>query len=204
MSTIPALETKRLILDGFAPEDAGAVERLVSDENLSRYTLNIPYPYPPGAAAAWIAGHAGEFRRGEGAAFAVRLPDRQVVGCMGLRINAREHDRGELGYWIGPPFWGRGYATEAARACLGFGFRHFLLHKIVANYVSANVASGRVMEKLGMTREGERPQHTKKHGVYHDLIDYGLLRAAFEAGTLLSRRSGFPPSARVHPALRGH
>lgn len=178
MRTVPTLRTARLILDGFEPEDTGAVERLVGEEAIARFTLNIPYPYPPGVAAAWIAGHPKELRQGRGVAFAVRLPDRQVVGCIGLRVE-RHHDRGELGYWIGLPYWGRGYATEAARACLAFGFEHFALHKVVANHVRANPASGRVMEKLGMTREGERRQHARKDGVYHDLIDYGLLRAEF-------------------------
>ena len=177
---IPTLRTKRLILDRFEPADTEVVERLVNVAEVARYTLNIPHPYPEGAALGWIAGHAAEYDQGDGVAFAVRLPDRQVVGCMGLRIE-RRHDRGELGYWIGKPFWGQGYATEAARACVAFGFRHFDLRKIVANYVAGNPASGRVMEKLGMTREGEHRQHTKKDGVYHDLIDYGLLRETFFA-----------------------
>ena len=180
---IPTLKTKRLILDRFVPGDAPAVERLVNVAEVARYTLNIPHPYPAGAAAAWINGHAAEYDRGEAVAFAVRLPDRQVVGCIGLRVE-RRHDRGELGYWIGRPFWDRGYATEAAHACLFFGFRHFALRKVAAHYLSGNPASGRVMEKLGMIREGERPQHTKKDGVYHDIVDYGVLREAFGAGAM--------------------
>ena len=178
---LPTLRTERLLLDAFTPDDISAVEAFASDEGLSRYTLNIPYPYPPGAAAKWIKSHAGEFRRGEAVALAVRLPDRTLVGCMGLRVYDREHDRGELGYWIGQPFWGKGYATEAARACLSFGFKHFALHKIMAYHMPENASSGRVMQKLGMTKEGEHPQHTKKGAIYHDQIDYGLLRSTFEA-----------------------
>ena len=180
---IPTLKTKRLILDRFLPADAAAVERLVNVAEVARYTLNIPHPYPEGAAVAWIGGHAAEYDRGEGVVFAVRLPDRQVVGCIGLRVE-RRHDRGELGYWMGRPFWGQGYATEAAHACLFFGFRHFALNKVVANHVADNPASGRVMEKLGMTREGEHRRHTKKDGVYHDLVDYGVLRESFGLGPL--------------------
>ncbi len=205
MTLIPTLRTDRLVLDGFRLEDAEEVERLVGEEQIARFTLNIPHPYPAGAAATWIAEHKKDLRRGQGLAFAVRLPDRRIVGCVGLRIE-RRHDRGELGYWIGLPFWGQGYATEAARACLVFGFEHFALHKIVASHMTSNPASGRVMEKLGMTREAERLQHTRKDGVYHDQTDYGLLRASFEpraARPEVSRRSAPPPSGRARRALRG-
>ena len=172
---IPTLKTGRLILDAFHLLDAEATERMVSEYELSRYTLNIPHPYPPGESLVWIAGHAGEFERGEAVTFAVRLPDETLVGCVSVRVE-RRHDRGEIGYWIGCPYWGKGYATEAARACTAFAFEHFGLHKLVAVRDPANPASGKVLEKIGMTREGERRGHLKKDGVYLDTVEYGLLR----------------------------
>ena len=179
MTMIPTLKTARLILDAFHLMDAEETERLVSEYELSRFTLNIPHPYPTGQALVWIAGHAGEFERGEGVAFAIRRPDDQLVGCVGVRIE-RRHDRGELGYWIGCPYWGHGYATEAARACVEFAFEHFDLHKMVAVRDPANPASGRVLEKVGMVQEGTRRGQLKKNGVYLDTVEYGMLRQGRE------------------------
>ena len=178
MTTIPTLQTGRLILDAFHLLDAEATERMVSEYELSRYTLNILHPYPKGGSLGWIAGHAGEFERNEGVTFAVRLRDETLVGCVAVGIE-RRHDRGELGYWIGCPYWSRGYATEAARACAAFAFDHFDLHKLTAMHDPANPASGKVLEKIGMTREGERRGHLKKNGVYLDTVEYGMLRTAF-------------------------
>ena len=178
MTMIPSLRTGRLILDAFHLLDAEATERMVSEYELSRFTLNIPHPYPKGESLVWIAGHAGEFERGEGVAFAVRLHDQTLVGCVGVRVE-RRHDRGELGYWIGRPYWGHGYATEAARACVAFAFDHFGLHKVVAVRDPANPASGKVMEKIGMVKEGEKRGQLKKNGVYLDTVEYGLLQTSF-------------------------
>ena len=177
--SIPTLRTERLVLDAFHLLDAEATERMVSEYELSRFTLNIPHPYPTGESLVWIAGHAGEFERGEGVAFAVRLHGETLVGCVGVRVE-RRHDRGELGYWIGCPYWGRGYATEAARVCAGFAFDHFDLHKLAAVRDPANPASGKVLEKIGMSKEGDRRGHLKKNGVYLDTVEYGLLREKFK------------------------
>jgi RimJ/RimL family protein N-acetyltransferase len=87
-----------------------------------------------------------------------------------------EHDRAELGYWIGKPFWGRGYATEAARALVQYGFDTLGLHRIYARHLTRNPASGRVLHKIGMTHEGYRRKHEKKWGIYEDDKLYGILR----------------------------
>ncbi len=180
MSTLPTIKTERLLLDAFDPSsDAEQTERLVSVYEVARFTLNIPHPYPPGHIFKWFAKVEAERARGDSVVFAIRLPDRTVVGAVGLRLE-RPHDRGELGYWLGQPFWGHGYATEAARAALAFGFESLDLHKIEANYDPANIASRRVLQKLGMTAEGVRRDHVKRDGVYSDSATYGMLRSEFE------------------------
>ena len=88
----------------------------------------------------------------------------ELVGAITLHPNARD-DNAELGYWIGRPYWGRGYATEAAREVVRYAFEH----------LGSNPASGRVMQKIGMSYEGTRPEHHKKWGAYEDRVDYGLL-----------------------------
>ena len=86
-----------------------------------------------------------------------------------------------LGYWIGAPFRGRGYATEAARAMLAVGFDMLDLQRIDAHYLAGNDASGRVMENIGMKREGVLRQHIVKWDVPHDVILYGILASEYRA-----------------------
>ena len=98
-----------------------------------------------------------------------------LVGAVGLELQ-RDHDRAELGYWIGVPHRNRGYATEAARAVLGYAFETLGLHRVFAFHYSKNAASGRVLQKIGMTHEGRRRAHPLKWGEYLDNEVYGILR----------------------------
>jgi RimJ/RimL family protein N-acetyltransferase len=98
-----------------------------------------------------------------------------VIGAVGLRVD-RDHARAELGYWIGKPYWGRGYATEAARAALRWGFDSLGLERIYAYHFARNAASGRVLRKIGMTPEGIARRHVRKWGEYHDSPLYSILR----------------------------
>ena len=98
------------------------------------------------------------------------------MGAISLDLNL-EHKRAELGYWVGLPFWGRGYATEAGRAMLDYGFDEIGLNRIEALYLLRNPASGRVLDKLGMMHEGVRRQHIIKWGVPEDVGLYAVLAA---------------------------
>jgi len=103
-----------------------------------------------------------------------------LIGSIGLEIK-RENNNAELVYWLGKDYWGQGYATEAARAIISYGFDELKLHRIYARYLSHNLASGRVLEKLGMTHEGRLRGHLKKFGVYEDMEIAGLLKEEFRA-----------------------
>ncbi len=87
-----------------------------------------------------------------------------------------EFQLAEMGYWIGVPFWGRGYCTEAAQRVIEYGFEDLNLNRIQGTHYTDNPASGRVMVKLGMAYEGCRRQHTRKDGAFKDINLYGLLR----------------------------
>lgn len=127
-------------------------------------------------AEEWISTHDPNFEKGEAADFAIVLRDSgQLVGTIGLSIN-RRFDHAEMGYWIGKPYWGQGYCTEAAREILRYGFEDLMLNRIFASYFRRNPASGRIMEKLGMRHEGIARQHIKKWNGYEDLVMYGILR----------------------------
>jgi RimJ/RimL family protein N-acetyltransferase len=87
-----------------------------------------------------------------------------------------QHQRAELGYWIGVPFWGHGYATEAGRAVVRHGFENFKLNRIFAAHFEGNEASGNVLRKIGMKHEGCARQAIMKWGKVMDLEMYAILR----------------------------
>lgn len=152
------------------------MRRLAGAREVAVNTLTIPHPYPQGAAEEWIAGQPDRFRSREAVVFAVCLRESdELVGAMGLDL-APEHEKAELGYWIGVPYWGRGYATEAARAVLAYGFGTLGLERVVARHYARNPASGRVLRKLGMRKEGVLRRDIRKWGEFVDVVVYGILR----------------------------
>jgi [ribosomal protein S5]-alanine N-acetyltransferase len=173
----PTFETPRLLLRPFRVADADDVQRLAGDRAIADTTLNIPHPYEDGLAEKWIRSHRDWFERGQQAVFAVvRQTPATLIGAAGLLI-CPEDQRAELGYWVGKPYWGQGYATEAARAVAAFGFEQLGLNRIHAAHFARNPASGRVMRKLGMTREGCLRQHVRKWDAFEDLEAYAILKS---------------------------
>jgi RimJ/RimL family protein N-acetyltransferase len=184
----PTLETARLRLRPFRMADAEGVQRLAGDRAVADTTLNIPHPYEDGFAERWIGNHRDWFGRGQQAIFAVilkaspaaanerpRLSAAKLIGAVALLIQ-REDERAELGYWIGRPYWNQGYGTEAARAVIGFGFQQLGLNRIYAHHFVRNPASGRVLQKLGMSHEGRLRQHVRKWDAFEDLELYAVLK----------------------------
>lgn len=169
------LETDRLRLRPFQLEDAQAVRELAGDYEIAKTTLNIPHPYPEGAAEEWILSQSTAVATGTGRHFAIVLKANDMyIGSMGLGIH-RTHQRAEIAYFIGRPYWGKGYATEAAQQVLRYGFTELGLHRIFAFAFTDNPASTRVMEKIGMTYEGTLVGHVCKWGEMKDLAAYGII-----------------------------
>jgi ribosomal-protein-alanine N-acetyltransferase len=178
----PSLETERLLLRPFTLADAPAVQELASAIEIASTTLRIKHPYEEGMAEAWIRTHAPAYEAGAEIAFAItERSEGLLVGAMGL-VPDPAHVRAELGYWIGKPFWGHGYATEAGRALLGFGFDRLGLNCIHAAHFTRNPASGRVLQKMGMRPEGLLRQRILKWGVFEDIEVYSMLAAEWRAG----------------------
>lgn len=171
----PTLVSERLLLRPFEIGDAATVQLLAGDERLSTTTLNVPHPYADGMAEQWIATHAQQYADGLGITLAITLGDcGTLIGAMSLIATPR-HWRAELGYWIGVPYWNRGYCTEAVRLVLDFGFRELGYHRITARHLIGNPASGRVMEKAGMRKEGELVDEILKNGAFHTVVMFGLI-----------------------------
>jgi RimJ/RimL family protein N-acetyltransferase len=174
----PILKTDRLLLRPFAISDAEQVRLLAGDRRVYETTSNIPHPYEDGMAEQWIASHASTFYGGRGLVLAVtRKEDGVLMGTVSLGAS-KPHQRAELGYWLGVPYWGEGYCTEAAGAIVAYGFETLGYHKITSRYLETNPASGRVMEKLGMQQEGTLVDEFLKDGRFHTIIVYGLVRAS--------------------------
>jgi len=183
----PTLTTERLILRPFSTDDGPRVRALADDRDIAVFTLELPHPYREGMADEWIAAHREQYENGENIVYAVVLAEsRELVGSVSLKLN-RRHERGELGYWIGKVYWGKGYATEACRELIRFGFETAGLNRIGAFHFTRNPASGRVMEKVGMRFEGTLRQAVKKWGCFEDVNLYAVLRADFERGTVRGR-----------------
>jgi ribosomal-protein-alanine N-acetyltransferase len=179
MTAPQELRTARLLLRSLEREDIPAIVRLAGAREISSMTAQIPHPYSEQDGEDFLARASEEFRSGLSVSFAVCIsPGRELCGAVGLNITAA-HQRAELGYWIGLPYWGHGYATEAARAVLVLGFETLLLNRIYAFRFAENAASGRVLEKIGMRHEGCSRQHIKKWDRFIDLENCGLLKSEF-------------------------
>lgn len=180
MTVFPALDTKRLRLRAFTLEDAADVRRLASEKTVADTTLRIPHPYPDGAAETWIATHVELYEHDKMLQLAITLrEDSALIGSIGLEIN-RAHHYAELGYWIGVPYWGKGFATEAARAVVTHAFDAMQLHRVFAHHMVHNTASGKVLENLGMKHEGVLREHIFKEGRYIDIALCGMTRQMYD------------------------
>jgi RimJ/RimL family protein N-acetyltransferase len=174
------LETGRLTLRPYALSDIRALVPLIGAREVAATTLRIPHPYTESDARDFIA--RTEDDRSNGSELRVAIILRQndaLCGGVGLRIDA-DHRRAELGYWIGVPYWGNGYATEAAAALVQYGFSTLGLHRIFASHVTNNTASAGVLRKIGMRHEGRHRAHILKWGEFLDLEMYGMLASDAE------------------------
>jgi RimJ/RimL family protein N-acetyltransferase len=147
--SIPVLETERLILRAPRLEDANAVATLANDRRIAENTARIPHPYKTADAEAFIAGvnvPGGE------TVFLITDLDETVLGASG--VGALDGQGPELGYWLGVPFWGQGYATEAVRAVIDYVFTELDFEFLNAGARVTNPASRRVLEKCGFQWTG--------------------------------------------------
>jgi RimJ/RimL family protein N-acetyltransferase len=172
----PTFETLRLRLRPYAEADIEQLVPLIGAREVAAMTLRIPHPYTEEDARNFFASSACE----DEVRLAITLrADGRLIGGIGLRIE-RQHLHAELGYWIGVPYWGNGYATEAARAMIRYGFEELKLHRIFASHFKNNPASRRILEKIGMHHEGCQREHVRKWDRFVDSELYGLLRQEWE------------------------
>ena len=168
----PVIQTDRLTLSPFSEADISELVPLIGAREVAVTTLRIPHPYEEKHAREFLVRIAKENEL----RMAIRLRgDGRLCGGVGLHPDL-QHQRAELGYWLGVPYWGKGYATEAARAVVRHGFERFNLNRIFASHFAGNQASGNVLRKIGMKYEGCMRQAILKWGKFIDLELYSILR----------------------------
>ena len=147
------IETERLTLRPPQPQDADEVQRLAGDFRIADVTRSIPQPYPPELAQQWIERCTQDWHDGKAASFVIiETGSGQLVGSITLKDIGR--GEAEVGYWIGVPYWSRGYASEACNALVEFAFRHLRLRRLHASHLARNPQSGRVLFKAGFRHLG--------------------------------------------------
>lgn len=167
------LKSERLILRPPVPDDAARIECYVSDRRVAEMTSLIPHPYPRGGAADWIEKTEQDWLDGVRASFVIcRRENGDLVGSIG--ISADPVDGNVIGYWIGVPHWGNGYATEALRRLIRYAFEDLALDHIDTYHFAHNPASGRVMQKAGMKFIRKTPLGASREGIVYDDVRYAI------------------------------
>lgn len=176
------LQTERLLLRDFVPADWEAVLAYQSNPLYLRY-----YPWT-GRTPEAVQEFVSMFIRRQQEQprtkfpFAVTLRSTgQLIGNCGIRMESTSAHEAGMGFELAPEQWGNGYATEAARAVLDFGFMELNLHRVWAECVADNIGSARVLTKLGMQLEGRLREKEYYKGRWWDQLLFAILRPEWQA-----------------------
>jgi RimJ/RimL family protein N-acetyltransferase len=182
--SMETLRTERLVLRALSIDDAASVVRICKPLEVAKNTLSIAHPYTIADANSFLERITESMANGDTYCWAIALKSPggeagEHIGTMGLHCN-HGHHHAEVGYNIGIDHWGKGYATEALRAVVEFGFTRVGLARIHAGYYTRNPASGRVLEKCGFVQEGLRPRMYERFGEWVDLALMRIFREEWE------------------------
>ena len=170
--SIPVLETERLVLRAPRLGDAKTVAALANDRQIAENTARIPHPYRLADAKDWIA---GANKNADEQHYVITLANGALIGACGLETR----DGPSIGYWLGQPYWGKGYATEAGARIVAFAFEVLNAEKLCAGWFYDNPASGCVLEKLGFGACGEEARSCLSRGLDVQCHMVVLDRAAY-------------------------
>ncbi|MEM6623103.1 MAG: GNAT family protein [Pseudomonadota bacterium] len=178
MPKIPKINTPRLLLRGLQNTDAADIASLIGEWDVARMLARPPYPYTLDDAHSWLA-QAVDYPW----EYAIqRAGTEGLIGVVGVT--------GHLGFWLGKPFWGQGYMTEAATAMIATYFEHAKSTKIISGAFADNPGSLAVQTKLGFVQTGRSRQYVPARGEEVDHIDLALRRADWPARTLDAAPAG--------------
>lgn len=167
------LETSRLVLRQPRPTDAPRLARLLNNFAVSGKLAQVPYPYKVSDAEWWLGNWRADKPAGE-TGFSIELPGEGLIGGCGFH-----QDNGEtvIGYWLGEPFWNRGFMSEAAAAIIGWYFAQSGADHLASGVFAFNKASLAVQRKFGFTETGVGRKHclARQEDLRH--IETRLMRA---------------------------
>jgi RimJ/RimL family protein N-acetyltransferase len=170
------LETRRLILRDYTLDDWPAVNAYTSDPRVVQYMSFGPTtPEQTREHLQWSIAAAAEQPRSLYELAVVLRAEQRLIGTATLQVDSRERRQAHFSYLFHRDYWGQGYATEAMRRLIHFGFTELHLHRVADNCNARNLASARVMEKLGMRREGHLRETIWKNGRWYDEYLYAIL-----------------------------
>ena len=170
------LQTARLNLRDFREEDWRDVHEYGSDLEVVKY---MPFgPNTEEDTKAFINRVLGNQKEKPRIVYNFALVNKQenkLIGACAVTIKSTDKREGEIGYILNRRYWNRGYMTEAARKVVDFGFQQLGLHRVIATCDPANTGSYRIMEKVGMQKEGYLREHKLFKGVWRDFLLYSIL-----------------------------
>ena len=164
------LRTQRLIMRPPLPEDALQIAERIGLKDVAWNLGRAPYPYQLSDAEDWLEKIPQGWAENSAYVLVITRPNDGVIGCVGL--DAKPMDIWEIGYWLGKPWWGRGYVTEAATALMDWAEKDIGLSKFASGHFVDNPASGRVLIKLGFEPVGETEQFGRARGVKSVAVRY--------------------------------
>ncbi|HOC06204.1 MAG: GNAT family N-acetyltransferase [Bacillota bacterium] len=177
---MPTLETRRLLLRPLCLEDAKDMYDYACDPLVSRYvpwethrSIEDSYAYLNSAVEDQQAGKPCSWA-------VVSKAENRMVGTAGYVWWQPEHSKAEIGYVLARRLWGQGLTSEAVKTIIDFGFTRMELNRIEARCIEENIASAKVMEKCGMTREGRMRDYLKIKGTFCTYLFYSILRREWE------------------------
>lgn len=170
------IETPRLLLREFSPEDLDQVDEYASDPEVVKHVVWGPNSREETLAFLGRTKDAGKVDPRVDFDLAVVLKNgERLIGGGGISISSFESRRANIGYVFNRRFWGQGFATEAAEALLGFGFDSLKMHRIVATCDAENRGSARVLEKTGMRYEGRMRDERRQKKAWRDTFMFAIL-----------------------------
>ena len=181
-SQFPGITTERLRLRRLSPDDAGNIHALFGDPEVLRF-LTKPLVTSRDDGLERIGLFDGKFQRQESLDWAIELgaDGRTFIGICGISSWNRTDRRVDIGYALLREYWGRGFATEAARAIVRWCFENLDVHRVQADCTDGNIGSERVLLNCGFHHEGTWRESCWEHGRFVNIKQFGLLRREWEA-----------------------
>ena len=175
----PLLTTERMTLRPFTMDDVPDVQEFMDNKDFSSFSPGYPYPCEKDFVEEYISDIPAKWQNREIVNYAMVPHEiKKPIGIVGLKLQL-DHDVAEIGYLLGVKYWGQGYATEAAKRILLFGFYDLDLQCIFGQCIMSHKDSENILKKLGMMHEGILRQRLKKCGKLEDILSYSILASEF-------------------------